>query len=862
MKRSQSYQDIIEKLKYKKMDRIREIQQDQTLVKYTEMKKNRSEKMKPMQTITEDIGKISLSTKSDNDIVVPERPNKSERSKHYYKYRKLGKRLPESKFIATNKDIFKAKKGSVQGNPMFSPKNYFIKSRPCTDKKVKHIDHVACCNVKEYYIFLHKIIPSLMSYNKVSQIEQDKFYSQLRELKNKFPEPNKLNLEALHPNFSKDFNKKETEETHQNYVSLTLSIEELQKVDNNAIGDTNIHSLSTEAVKDKIINWHNLRDMMEGVLIPLEKTETPEAEAKVTLLKTRIEHFNNLIQEHETKLEQIARLKSEFKERLTLPKYGDKDEVDIEKCRLYVPIFRGPPDNDTTLEEVWQKIVCFSQNENLSEKAIKHVLSCVLQSNPYTVYFENRDKTLTEILSILIARFAHVLNISDHDKILKSLKREPKEKLASVMSRCSILLDKTKYLNPPDEREARHKIYMVDYLLKLCSSKAKFILEAKRTAASRSGYNLTYQNMLQMAEDIERSEIDPETTASLYTFSMRDERDMINFGGAGGKTNTIDAIRRARKHSPYNRDRSRSPSRSTFNPRSASPSPNRTPNENVQAKFEQYKASNQAPVTRSQSQEIKPAEAWRERGREPTMLRRPTNIEYPPVRPIRPPQPPSQNQKQQTFNRFQSPVNSAQNQQSQRMNTPPPHQRVNTVYNPTVEQGGTNRATQSQQKGFYDQPFAPNFKRYDESSFRSRPRPRTQQNFNPNFNNFQNQGRGNGIRRTFQNNSQFRPRLLQSFNYAPDRNIYQQFPLTPFTAVCFRCNFAHYGQCRQQYQKNFSPRNNFDNTHTVNDRGYSNNNRGNFNTRGNFNQRSNFNGYNRQPRTPDFNNASHYNQLN
>ena len=101
----------------------------------------------------------------------------------------------------------------------------------------------------------------------------------------------------------------------------------------------------------------------------------------------------------------------------------------------------------------------------------------MLHGHAFEIYNDNKEKDLESITQVLIDRFGEITTISDHVRALENLTRAPKEKLASVMARCALLLDKTKYLTEAKHRDSRYEIEMKNKLFKVCSHKAKMALE-------------------------------------------------------------------------------------------------------------------------------------------------------------------------------------------------------------------------------------------------------------------------------------------------------------------------------------------------------------------------------------------------
>ena len=150
--------------------------------------------------------------------------------------------------------------------------------------------------------------------------------------------------------------------------------------------------------------------------------------------------------------------------------------------------------------------VSYSETEKYSEQAVKNLLSFLLQGRPYRTFYENKEKRLQDITAILIDRFGNVSTISDKIRSLDSITRKDKEKIAGTMSRVAELIDATRLLVKESDRNVRHEILMTNNLLKLASSKARQAMLTQRSRAARSGYIVSYKELLAIASDIERQE--------------------------------------------------------------------------------------------------------------------------------------------------------------------------------------------------------------------------------------------------------------------------------------------------------------------------------------------------------------------
>ena len=167
----------------------------------------------------------------------------------------------------------------------------------------------------------------------------------------------------------------------------------------------------------------------EGMLLMLQNSApSNEIDNLIQTTQARVENLADLIKKEEDKLTNISQLRGEYKEKLCQPKFGLLDTFDIEKCRLYCPTFSDV--NDTTsLETFWKKLCCFAEQEHLSEKGVKQVLSCLLLGPAYETFHHIKDRSMKEIMQTLIDRYGSILTIADKLRVLESIRREKDEKL-------------------------------------------------------------------------------------------------------------------------------------------------------------------------------------------------------------------------------------------------------------------------------------------------------------------------------------------------------------------------------------------------------------------------------------------------
>ena len=320
----------------------------------------------------------------------------------------------------------------------------------------------------------------------------------------------------------------DNEDYHDSYESFVLSAKELESLVPQVPGTNNVHQIATEQSKEKIASIKNAIHMQNDIL-RMYKTINRDGNLKLSIetIEGRIKDLTLENEKEEQKLKNIANLRSEFKEKLPYPAtFGTVNDINIESARLSIPSFGNNnvgnmhdvrmtiASGQTTisLEEFWHKLLEYAESISLTEEATKKLLGMCLFGEPHRVFFDNKNKSLKEMLQILVDRFGAIQNIADKLKALENISRLEGEKIQATMNRCNILVDATKYLVPENEREMRQNVLMTQNLLKLVKPKAKNAILMQRSSAARAGYNLSYKELLNIAIDAERLESGIEDT--------------------------------------------------------------------------------------------------------------------------------------------------------------------------------------------------------------------------------------------------------------------------------------------------------------------------------------------------------------
>ena len=257
--------------------------------------------------------------------------------------------------------------------------------------------------------------------------------------------------------------------------------------------------------KERLEHLTSLIETLDAVLLSLQSVEkTNQVDKQISTIEKRIEVIKSQVSSVSEKITASEVLKEATKATLKLPNFGGKTDFKVEEAKLYCCHFNN--DNKVTLHEFWTKIFTFTELQQLTENSCKGLLGCLLEKEPYVTFFNNRQKPLKEILSILVDRYDNVDSLTDYTTQLESLHRRDSESLSSVLSRAAELIYKTEIIVPEADRASRKRNLMKSYLLNFCSENAKKVLRYKQLLANKNGFILSYDDMLDICKVVEQDE--------------------------------------------------------------------------------------------------------------------------------------------------------------------------------------------------------------------------------------------------------------------------------------------------------------------------------------------------------------------
>ena len=424
----------------------------------------------------------------------------------------------------------------------------YVRTGKCLKEVKFHSSHPSCCEPERFLNFMNNMVPTMFDYHRIQDRHQRMFYDFYKRIQQEFPIFEKLNRKSLnfHPKFLTSTNE------HNQISCNILSIEDIEKLLPED-GPYEAHQLSSEQLKAKLINLHYISELLDTMLVALKKGDQNDEDIKnaVTKAQNRETYIQKLLKSTETQLTRLRDLKNLHIAKLKSPNLGDQDTFNIEHARLAIPSFDATS-KSVSLQEFWNKISNFAKRNKLSEIGIKGLFETLLNGQPYQVFYDNQDKNLDEVVKALSDRFGMIQTQADKLHLLETIKRAENESLASVMQRVSTLIDQTNSSYPENQRETRRSLMMSNYLLQLCSKKARDACSFQRSKMERSGIILEYEQLFQICQDVENTQGVAEATADYFSHTT-DLKSIPKYGN----------LRQMRRTFPYSKEEPTSPYKRT-----------------------------------------------------------------------------------------------------------------------------------------------------------------------------------------------------------------------------------------------------------------------------------------------------------
>ena len=169
------------------------------------------------------------------------------------------------------------------------------------------------------------------------------------------------------------------------------------------------------------------------------------------------------------------------------------DNVKLEGTAI-LPSF---PDGNVSLNDFWTKIKIFIENGNLTSKAAKSVLAIKLNDKAFTIFQQNKTKSIKEIILALHDVYGGIPSKSSYGELIATYRRDPTQNLRSEASKFRHFCEAI--YNKPDEK-CFMEIKMLEFLKKSASQQALEHLHREERLANRK---FTYIECLQKLSDEE-----------------------------------------------------------------------------------------------------------------------------------------------------------------------------------------------------------------------------------------------------------------------------------------------------------------------------------------------------------------------
>ena len=312
-------------------------------------------------------------------------------------------------------------------------------------------------------------------------------------------------------------------------------------------------------------------------------------EKPIQNLESQSEKLTKDIETKREALKNITSLKDSHGFNYQLPKFGNSNDLKPDSILTFCSPFSGH--SSESFETFYRKVQIYAENHDLSEKAFRNLISGLLKSSAFDLFFSIRAETTESIIKSLASRYSDHKSIFQYANELRNIERRENESISSIMGRVDYYLDKTKNLVEQSEQSARHKLALIEHLYKHASDKAKQKLIERRFELSRQGIIMSYSDMLELVSLTESSDtpyphftVNTTHTEAVATPAFIEKR----------------RENRLRNHSPYRKPHERASS--PFATQTSAKPPQKfdhPPSDNSQPTFDPPQFSSPPPRSRS-----------------------------------------------------------------------------------------------------------------------------------------------------------------------------------------------------------------------------------------------------------------------
>ena len=265
--------------------------------------------------------------------------------------------------------------------------------------------------------------------------------------------------------------------------------------------------MDKSSVKDKISSLETLSGILKTLELNCKQNHELEKDAqKKQEFLTQIQYLEKQqkdtcseISSHKEKLLSIEQLQNTSSTKnFPIPTFGDNSTFKSEEVLILCTSFNGLDDKES-FTTFYRKLCSYITNNKLTEEVSKSLLSGLLRNEAFDCFYEARNESFSDIVSVLYNRFSQPKSLFHHLQKLKSLKRGDNESLLSIMHKINVLLDLSAPMFPKEQQEPRKMYFLTEYLYKFANSEARKALREKQLKNSRLGIISDYNELLDLA---------------------------------------------------------------------------------------------------------------------------------------------------------------------------------------------------------------------------------------------------------------------------------------------------------------------------------------------------------------------------
>ena len=195
------------------------------------------------------------------------------------------------------------------------------------------------------------------------------------------------------------------------------------------------------------------------------------------------------------KMEEINKKQSfEDDENITIPEFGKNSNIDFYGVQGLLTF--DPTQSTPTLFQAWESISQFVTNCNLTEKAMKTILSQKLKNEAFDIYMLYKEQPIHKIIYLLKDRFGSFPTIYDFETQYENFKRKPGETITTSMARYEMILKNLHRRQPPEEIRQIIERDCKSMVKRIALPEAKAQLDRDEQKAKINGRIFSYKDRL------------------------------------------------------------------------------------------------------------------------------------------------------------------------------------------------------------------------------------------------------------------------------------------------------------------------------------------------------------------------------